>query len=67
MTEMAERQMLVSDEDCHWYCIPVRLAKLFDELENKEDDCDSFNETFEEYRLNMHPSCYSFVDFKEIE
>lgn len=63
-----QRFRLEQDDSGHWYAIPTEQKMQFDEwllsFENYEgliyDGPD-----FEEYRLNMHPSNYTFTDFQE--
>lgn len=61
---MPEKMMLKSNASGHWYCIPMRLEKFFNELEEKDDDFESFNKELGPYILNCHLSCYSFTDFR---
>ena len=57
-----ERQCFECDEDGHWYLIPVINKELFDKLLYKEDDETKFIDAFDEMRLNMHISNYTFLD-----
>ena len=61
MTEEV-RYRFITDDDCHWYLIPVGLEVLFYRLlESDEDDYAEFNNTFDEYRCDS-PSNFTFVD-----
>jgi hypothetical protein len=64
MREMSEKMILKVDDDGHWYCIPMRLEKQFNELEEKDDDFESFNKEFGPYMLSCPLSCYSLTNFR---
>lgn len=62
------RMCFVQDDDSHWYCILADRKADFEDMaaEVSEDVDNNFDVEFGEYRLEMHPSNYSFVDLKEI-
>lgn len=71
----SDRKCFVSDDDSHWYCIPVSLKREFfrmsDEMAKDPPFSDlifeQFDEKFSSMRLNMHISNYSFIDMEEVE
>lgn len=65
---MNKRYCFQSDEDGHWYMIPIEKRKLFDELLYDENDleCEKFSNEFDKMRLSMHVSNYSFIDVNEL-
>jgi hypothetical protein len=63
-----QRFRLEQDDDSHWYAIPADKTPAFTHW------VDSFNDSaegdfsegdFNQYRLNMHPSNYTFMDLQE--
>lgn len=73
-TPVKARFRLVQDDSCHWYAIPADKREEFD-LWVKSFDDDNYVEDdkpkpytgvdFDEYRLNMHVSNYSFANLRE--
>ena len=61
-----ERFCFQNDEDGHWYLIPIRDRELFDRLLYHDDDETKFEDAFEDCRLDMHVSNYSFTDMKAL-
>jgi hypothetical protein len=61
------RFCFVQDDSCHWYCIPADQRHNFDLwVESFVADASTYRgPDFEQYRLNMHISNYSFTDPKE--
>lgn len=64
------RLKFVSDDDGHWYAIPADKRDDFEgwvESESRwvEDEYTYTGEDFEKYRLNMHPSNYTFDNLEE--
>jgi hypothetical protein len=66
------RFRFVRDDSCHWYAIPADKQADFEKWvesfdtggeEWVRDELEDFNQ----YRLSMHPSSYSFTDLKETE
>ena len=57
------RMCFASDESGHVYCIPVELKEEFSEWAEGDENWDRFNE----YRLNMHYTNYSFENVEEIK
>lgn len=57
------RYRFITDEDSHWYLIPVALEEEFNNLlENGgEDYYAEFCNRFDEYRCN-YPGDFTFVD-----
>jgi hypothetical protein len=64
MTE--SRLRFVTDNDGHWYAIRADMQNAFARwVESCEDDAPSYSGfTFDEDRLNMHLSNYTFTDLK---
>ena len=60
---MGCKMCFVSDDDAHWYCIPVDDKELFYQWLDGDDENFDFNEC----RLNMHISNYCFENFSEIK
>lgn len=54
---MNERFQLVSDDDGHWYIVPLTLVNEF-----YAADDDTLNAKFDEYRTGGSPALYSFTD-----
>lgn len=53
------------DEDSHVYLVPLELAESFDtecELAYSEDEYETFEEKFGQYRIGAGPYNYSFID-----
>ena len=61
-----DRKCFETDESGHWYLIPTIEKELFDRLLHDDDET-KFEDAFENTRLNMHISNYSFVDCKQID
>ena len=65
------RSRLVTDDSCHWYCIPSELRGKFDEwvrsYQSWEDEelITYDGPDFNEYRLNSHITNYTFLDLRE--
>jgi hypothetical protein len=66
------RFRLVQDDSCHWYAIPAKKRQAFEKwvLCASQEVFDGpyepyEGEAFDDYRLNMSPSNYTFVDLKE--
>lgn len=69
MSDTQTRMCLVQDDASHWYCIPAKLKSKFNELlvEIERDGYSvEHDELFDDKRLNMHPSNYTFVDLQEV-
>ncbi len=60
-----KRFRLEQDNSGHWYCIPADITTLSKFEDWYNEDPDYTGPSFDEYRLNMHPCNYSFVDFQE--
>lgn len=63
-----KRWRFVTDDDGHWYLIPVELEEEFNKLLSEgEDDCyTEFNNKFyDNYSIGCHPSCFTFENPKE--
>lgn len=59
------RFRFMSDDDGHWYLIPVELEKEFTELLDS-GEYDKFNDKFyENYSIGCHPNCFTFENPKE--
>lgn len=65
MPEKMKRFCFENDEDGHWYLIPIRDKELFSRLLYNDDDETEFVDAFDDCRLSMHVSNYSFTDIKE--
>lgn len=65
---MNERFYLDSDDDGHWYCVPVSKRKRFNELlwpkDSSEPDYEIFWEEFSQYELGVSPNGVTFIDPK---
>ena len=64
------RLRLVFGDDGHWYAIPADKRGVFEDWVESEskwvmDEYTYTGEDFEKYRLNMHPSSYTFTDLQE--
>lgn len=63
------RTRLVQDDSCHWYAIPADQRAKFEEWVNTfgwgEHPYRYEGPDFEQYRLSMHPSNYTFVKLEE--
>jgi len=71
-----DRFFFDSDDDGHWYIVPVELKSVFYDLMEKSesskpgsdewnDACDQINEKFGEHRIDGWPSNYSFENPKK--
>ena len=61
------RLRFVQDNDGHWYAIRADVREAFARwVESCEDDAPPYSGfTFEDDRLSMHPSNYTFTQIKE--
>jgi hypothetical protein len=61
---MTQRWCFRSDDDGHYYLIPLELAKKFSSDMNKAYETDDFGivDWVDEYRCSYHTSCYSFTN-----
>lgn len=61
-----ERFYLDSDDDGHWYCVPVSKAERFNELlwpdDADEADDETFWQEFNQYSLGGSPNGVTFTD-----
>lgn len=59
---MADKWMLIQDNDCHWYCIPVKVRNLFENMlaESQSDDGRAFNDRFSSHAIGGSPTRVSF-------
>jgi hypothetical protein len=67
-TPTTSRFRLIQDDSSHWYAIPANKRAAFKKwVESFNDDYKGKppKEDFDEYRLSMHPTNYSFENFKE--
>lgn len=60
-TKQPKRFRFVTDESCHWYCIPSEKESAFSRFVQSEGEIGDFDK----YRLNMHVSRYTFSDINE--
>lgn len=65
--QKAQRFRFVQDDSCHWYAIPADKDKEFDRwLACYQEEYDDWKGTdFSEFRLNTHPSNYTFLALQE--
>ena len=56
--------MLIKDDDCHWYCIPVSKRDLFRSLLDVDENLDEFIEQFEKYSIGGSYTLISFSNPK---
>lgn len=65
-----ERLMFVKDDSCHWYVIPASKREQFVAWEDSFNDEESMEEyegeSFDDCRLSMHVSNYTFTDLQEV-
>jgi hypothetical protein len=64
----APRLRLVQDDSSHWYAIPADKKAEFELWEKTFGwrNHDFYEgEDFQQYRLNMHPTNYTFTNLKE--
>lgn len=63
------RFRFVQDDSCHWYAIPADKEAAFEAwvsaMQYDEYYESSDHEDFSDFRLDLHPSSYSFTDLKE--
>lgn len=59
----------VQDDSCHWYCIPANQRELFEKWVDSADPGEGSREydgpSFDEYRLGMYISNYTFDNLEE--
>lgn len=60
-----ERLRLVQDDSCHWYAIPAGFQQEFDawvqSFEDSGDAPEYEGPDFDDYRIDGHPSFYTFT------
>jgi hypothetical protein len=66
------RERFEQDDSGHWYAIPAKMRNKFNEwVVYMSDESEPYvpweGEEFNQYRLGMHPSNYTFTDLKEDE
>ena len=71
-TPRSARFRLVQDDSGHWYAIPADKQNAFEAwVVYMADEGEVYvpyeGEEFDEYRLDMHPSSYTFSNLKEDE
>ncbi len=52
---------ILKDGDGHLYFVPKHLKERFGELLRVDEDEEPFLDTFDQYRLDSHLSCYLFT------
>ena len=67
MTKKEQRFRLVSDDSGHTYAIPADMREKFESwCLSFEDENEKYDgPDFEEFRLGMHESDYTFTDLQE--
>ena len=65
--ESEERKRFVfrTDDDGHWYAIPVEKIVAFDDWVDDLGDIDP--DAFNEHRIDGGPAFYSFTDLREFK
>lgn len=62
---MSEEYCFRSDDDGHWYIIPLSMKERFDELLYADDEYADFNSTFG-LMQSSGPSSYVFKEWRYV-
>ena len=56
--------VLLQDDSSHWYCVPIEKEAEFEQWLDDVENLRAIRSKYDEYRLTMHLSSYSFENFE---